>query len=181
MDVRPKLLTVEDYASLANGGQVSELVRGVVVYSPFPPSEYGYICGNFGYAIGQYAKARDLGRMCLSCGVVTERNPDTVRGVGVAFYSFDLVPRGPLPGGYWPTPELIVELRSPSNTHQELADKAAEYLAARAVVVLIADPDTESVAVHTANELPVRLSNGDELTLPMLFPDFRVPVRTFFA
>jgi Uma2 family endonuclease len=177
-----KLLTAEEFMNLPDDGRFTELVKGVIVEMPPPKPAHGFICTNIAAELRSYVRAKDLGRVVSNdSGVVTERGPDTVRGMDVAYYSYERVPRGPLPEGYWPTPELIVEVRSPSDRLTALSAKALEYLDAGAVVVCVVDPETESVAVFTQNELPRRLSNGDVLTLPELFPDFCVPVRQFFA
>lgn len=176
------LLTAEQYLNLPDDGRLTELVKGVVAEMPQPKPAHGYICTNFARELSVYVRNHDLGRVVSNdSGVITERDPDSVRGADVAYYSYDRVPRGPLPDGYWPTPELVIEVRSPSDRLSRLSAKASEYLDAGAVVVLVADPGVESVAVFTADELPRRLSNGDDLTLPELFPDFRVPVRSLFA
>jgi Uma2 family endonuclease len=62
-----------------------------------------------------------------------------------------------------------------------LADKAAEYLNAGVNVVLVIDPQVESVAVFRRDENPQRYHNGDELTLPDILPGFAVRVREFFS
>ena len=123
------LLTAEEYATSPDDGRLTELVRGVVVAIPDPTPDHGYLCGNVGYLIREYAKSRDLGRAVTNnCGVVTERNPDTVRGPDVAYYSYSKVPKGPLPEGYWPAPELVFEVRSPSDRWAAITAKATEYL-----------------------------------------------------
>jgi Uma2 family endonuclease len=176
------LLTAEQYAELPDDGRCTELIRGKLVEVPQPTSTHGYYCANVGATIGAYVRANDLGRVVSNrCGVQTERNPDTVRGSDVAFYSYDRVPRGPLPKGYWPAPELVFEVRSPSNSWPAITAKVAEYLAAGVKAVCVLDPDTASVGVYTADELPRRLTADEELTLPEVFPDFRVPVREFLG
>ena len=111
----PILLTAEEYAALPDDGRMTELVRGKVVEYPIPHSAHGYYCANVGCIILDYARKHDLGRaVSNNCGVKTEQGPDTVRGPDVAFYSYTRVPRGLLPDGYWPTPELVFEVRSPS-------------------------------------------------------------------
>ena len=75
------------------------------------------------------------------------------------------------PGGGWP----------PSDRWAALTAKVAEYLNAGALVVCVLDPETESVGVYTQNEFPRRLTADEELTLPEVFPDFRVTVRDLFA
>ena len=87
------------------------------------------------------------------------------------------VPEGPLE---FP-PELVVEVRSPSDGVRAMTDKAYEYLEAGVRVAVVFDPPTESVGVFRAGELPQRYSNGDDLKLSDVLPGFAVPVRRFFG
>ena len=177
-----RLLTAAEYAALPDDGRRTELVLGKVVEMPSPTPAHGYYCLNIGAIVRDYARARDLGRVVSNdSGVQTERGPDTVRGPDVAFYSYDRVPRGPLPDGYWPAPELIFEVRSPSNSWPAVSAKASEFLAAGVKAVCVLDPDTASVGVYTADEFPRRLTADEVLTLPEVFPDFRVRVGDFLG
>ena len=175
-------LTAQQYAALPDDGRCTELVRGRIVEVPRPTSAHGYFCANVAGILGGYVKANDLGRAVSNrCGVQTERDPDTVRGPDVAFYSFDRIPRGPKPPGYWPAPELVFEVRSPSNSWPSVSAKATEYLNAGVKVVCVLDPDTAGIGVYTPDEFPRRLTTDEELALPEVFPDFRVPVREFLG
>ena len=64
----------------------------------------------------QFCDEHNLGHVVSNdSGVVTERDPDTVRGADVAFYSYGRVPPGPFPRGYLAVaPELVFEVRSPT-------------------------------------------------------------------
>jgi Uma2 family endonuclease len=176
------LLTAEAYATLPDDGRTTELVRGRVVEMPSPTPAHGYYCLNIGSALRAYVRSKDLGRVVSNdSGVQTERGPDTVRGPDVAFYSYDRVPRGPLPKGYWPAPELVFEVRSPSNTWRAINTKVGEYFAAGVKAVCVLDPDTESVGVYAPDEFPRRLTADEELTLPEVFADFSIAVREFLG
>ena len=74
---------------------------------------HGYYCGNICRILGNHVAANGLGRvMTNDSGIVTEREPDSVRGADVAFYSFTRLPRGLLPEGYLEvSPELVFEVR----------------------------------------------------------------------
>lgn len=176
-----RLLTAEEYAALPDDGRRTELVRGRIVEMPSPRPAHGYICANVGGTLREHVKPRDLGRVVSNdSGVITERDPDTMRGMDVAFYSYAKVPKGPLPKGYWPAPELVVEVKSEFDRWKELNAKAVEYVAAGVLVVWVVDPDTEAVFVHTPDDPPRRLAGDEELTLPGVLPDFRVAVRQLF-
>jgi len=71
-------------------------------------------------------------------------------------------------------------VRSPNDRWQSITAKAGEYLTAGVLVVCVLDPETRTVGIYTANEFPSRKTAEEELTLPEVFPDFKVPVRQFF-
>lgn len=177
----PKLLTAEEYAALPDDGRHTELVKGVIVEMPRPESDHGYLMSNFSAALRDYVRTRDLGRVVSGdVGVVTERGPDTTRGPDVAFYSYERVPRGPRPRGYWPTPELVIQSRSPSDRTSVVMAKVGEYLAAGVRVVLVAWPEQTRIMAYSEEFFNRSFGVGEDLVLPELFPDFRVPVRTLF-
>jgi Uma2 family endonuclease len=175
------LLTAEQYAELPDDGRFTELVKGKVVEMSRPRPEHGYYCANIVSALQEHVRPRDLGRVVSNdSGVVTAHGPDTVRGPDVAYYSYERVPRGPLPKGYWPAPELVFEVRSPSDRLSDMYGKVGEYLNAGVKVVCLVDPDKATVIVYPGEEFHRMLGTSDDLALPEVLPDFRVPVRQLF-
>ncbi|HKI30449.1 MAG TPA: Uma2 family endonuclease [Gemmataceae bacterium] len=177
-----RLLTAAEYAQIPDRGIPTELVRGRVIEMNVPAPRHGEICSKVDRLVGNYADDHGLGRVVINdSGVITEHNPDTVRGADVAFYSFARVPQGPLPAGYLDVvPELVFEVRSPTDRWPRLLAKAGEYLEAGVSVVCLLDQMSERVLVCRADELPWTLHGDDELHLPDILGDFRVPVRRFF-
>lgn len=174
-------MTAEEFLAQPDDGRRTELVRGRIVEMPSPTPAHGFYCLNIGSILREYVRQKDLGRVVSNdSGVQTQRGPDTIRGADVAYYSFSRVPRGPLPTGYWPAPELVFEVRSPSDRWQAISAKAGEYLAAGVLVVCVLDPETRTVGIYTADAFPSRRTMNEELTLPEVFPDFNVPVQAFF-
>src|SRR5262245_39441414 len=110
------LFTAENYQLLPDSGRPTELVRGRIVTMNMPHPRHGYFCGKIVRLLGNFVERHDLGWvMSNDSGVVTERDPDTVRGADVAYYSFNRLPKGKLPQGYLSVvPELIFEVRSPT-------------------------------------------------------------------
>jgi Uma2 family endonuclease len=180
--VLDRLLTAEEYAKLPDMGIPTELVRGRIVEMNVPAPRHGEICSKVDRIVGNYADDKGIGRVVVNdSGVITGRNPDTVRGGDVAYYSYARVPRGPLPAGYLDVvPELVFEVRSPTDRWTRVFAKAVEYLDAGVTVVCILDQMSERVLICRAEELPVTLHGDDELHLPDILGDFRVPVRRFF-
>jgi Uma2 family endonuclease len=76
-------------------------------------------------------------------------------------------------------PELVFEVRSPTDRWREVHAKVAEYLAAGVGVVCVIDEQTATAHVFGADEAPRTLGPDEELTLPGILGDFRVTVRRF--
>ncbi|MDR3637015.1 MAG: Uma2 family endonuclease [Isosphaeraceae bacterium] len=176
------LLTAEEYCQRPDSGYPEELVRGRVVRFGQPSRRHGQICVTISYILRSYVKPRDLGHVLSNdSGVITERNPDTVRGADVAFYSYARLAKGPLPATCGPeVPELIFEVLSPSDRWPKVLAKVAEYLEAGVSFVVVLDDERRSAQVFGADRTSRILSADDELTFPEILGDFRVAVRQFF-
>lgn len=177
------LLTADEFMRLHDSETRVELFRGRVVRYPMPQGPHGYICGNAAFLITQFVREHKLGRVFTNDTFIRVRlkeTTDTVRGADVAFVSFAKMPAGDVPAGPFPAPELVIEVRSPSDRISQLSAKASEYLEAGVTVVVVLDPDTQSLAVYRENEFPIRMHNSDELTLPDVLLGFAVRVSKFF-
>ncbi len=180
--VAEHLLTAQEYLQLPDRGTPTELVRGRVVERNVPAPRHGEICVNVIALLSPHIRANKLGRLVGNDGgVVTQREPDTVRGADVAFYSYSRIPPGPLPKGYLDVvPELVFEVRSPTDRWARVLAKGAEYLEAGVSVVCVLDQVSETVQIFRNEELRHTLHNSDELYLPDILGDCRVPVQGFF-
>jgi Uma2 family endonuclease len=176
------LLTAEAYRLLPDNGQPTELVRGRVVPMNMPGFRHGEVCAQVAYLLRRFLEEKPLGRVVTNdSGVLTERNPDTVRGADVSFYSYTRLPREQHPEGYPPAPpELIFEVRSPGDRWPEVLVKVTEYLRAGVHTVCVLDPQTETAHLHHTEHAPQILTAEQEFALPDLLGDFRVPVRRYF-
>ena len=180
--VTEPLLTAEQYALLPDNGQPTELVRGRVVTMNMPAPRHGSFCNKIGRLLGNFVEQHDLGRvMSNDSGVITQRGPDTVRGPDVSFYSFLRLARGPIPAGYLAVvPELVFEVRSPTDRWSETRTKVNEFLNAGVLAVCVLDPRTESITVYDNDGPPHVLYKGDTLTLPDILPGFELPIARLF-
>jgi Uma2 family endonuclease len=177
----PKPLTAEEYLHLPDDGRRTELRRGVVHYMTPPGFRHGEVCSRINRFIGNHVDAHDLGHtLSNDAGIITGRDPDTVRGADVSFYSYRRIPKGQSPVGYaGASPEILFEIVSPTNTRREIAAKTGEYLNAGVNVVCVVDPQFKTVNVHFPDLPDEKLQGDDELTLADL-PGFRVAISKFF-
>lgn len=179
----PALVSGDEFLRLHGDESGVELVDGVITRLPMPGSEHGEVCVNTVLAIGGFVKSHNLGRvMSNDTFVRTRTNPDGCRGADVLFVSYATLPADvPTPKGPLTPPlELVVKVRSPSDSYSQVSAKAFEYLEAGVKVVLVLDPETASAGVFRPNELPRRFHNGDTVTIPDVLPGFAVPVAKFF-
>jgi Uma2 family endonuclease len=177
----PPPMTLEQFVARPNTDDLDELVKGRIVPMTRPTPRHGQICGKVTWILGPFADERDLGHVVSNdSGVITERNPDTLRGPDVAFYSYGRLPKGPIPARYLEVvPELVVEVRSPNDRWSEIYSKAGEYLNAGVSIVLVLDDEDQTASIFSdkgVEELPA----GADLRFPEILPGFSVAVRRFF-
>jgi Uma2 family endonuclease len=176
-----KPMTADQLFSLGDIGPC-ELIRGELAYMSPTGYDHGWISGNIVYALRNFVKRRGSGRVLSSeVGFIIARNPDTVRAPDVAYVRAERDPPGGQKKFFPGPPDLAVEVLSPDDRASEVNAKVQDWLEAGAVVVLVADPQTKTVAVHR-NPQEVRiLARGETLTMPDLLPEFSLPVDEIFS
>lgn len=181
--VAEALLTAKDFAQLPRGARPCELVRGRVHEMNVPSPRHGQVCGRICRILGRYLDQHDIGHLVTNDGgVVTETDPDTVRGPDVGYFSYARVPPGPFPFGYLDAvPELVFEVLSPSDRWSEVLVKVNEYRNAGVDIVCVLDPVGQTATLFSATQAGVLFHATDTFALPVLFPGWAVLVRDFFA
>jgi Uma2 family endonuclease len=179
--IAPKLLTAEEYFDLPDDGQRTELVRGVIVPMNMPGFRHGEVCGNIHFYLSTFVRQKGIGRTLTNdAGIVTKRNPDSVRGADVTYYSYSRVPQGESPVGYPDAvPEIVFEVVSPGNTSKQIEVKTGEYLSAGVNVVCVVDPAYKTVNLNFPDQPTKELEGDDALNFADL-PGFTLPVSKFF-
>jgi Uma2 family endonuclease len=160
-----------------------ELVKGHVVRKPMPGTRHGEVISEAVIILGSFIKSNKLGRIITADSFIrTTTKPDSYRGPDVYFLSYKKWPKSrETPASALEiAPELVVEVKSPSDRWGNIQMKVGEYLNAGVRVVIVLDPHTESASVHRQDELHQLIHNGDELTLSDILPGFAVPVKRFF-
>jgi Uma2 family endonuclease len=176
------LMTAKEFGQRPDPGYPEELVQGRIIAMPPPDRRHGKTCLKAGRILGNFVEEHDLGHvMSNDSGIITERDPDTVRGADVAYYSYARLPKGPLPAGYGPeVPELVIEVRSASDSWRDILVKVGEYLAAGVLKVIVLDPRSRKAHIYSADQEPEVLGPEEELVIPELLGEFRVAVHRFF-
>lgn len=175
------LMTAEEFMA-RHARPRMELRRGrLVAYPDMPSLRHGQVCSRADRLIGNFADERNLGQvMSNDPHVLVKRNPDTVLGPDLCYFSFAKLPQGPAPDGVSDlVPEMVLEVRSPSNTWTAIFGKIGDYLAAGVLLVVVLDPDGMTASTYRASGQTI-CHTGDQLDLSDVMHGFAVPVRRFF-
>jgi Uma2 family endonuclease len=175
-----KLITAAEFAAMTLDGRF-ELVRGELVEMNQPNVRHGIVCGTVSRLLGNWADANNGGIVAShDSGVLTERDPDTVRGPDVFFVRRDRWPGGEaLDTSLEIAPDLAVEVISPSNRWPQVVAKIGEYLQIGVPEVWAIEPLSRRVHVYRPDDEPFILGEQDDLTTDVL-PDFRCKVVELF-
>lgn len=175
-----KLYTAEEFAELPTGGMPCELVRGVVEVREGPEHPHAYTAAQITHAIMNYLDTNPIGVLLLPANYRTERGPDTVRVPDISFVTYErLNPESRL--FFEGSPDLAIEVLSPSNSSREMVQKMHEYFATGSRMVWLADPQRRTVAIHALEATPYMIGGHEILDGGDVLPGFRAPINKFFG
>jgi Uma2 family endonuclease len=143
-------LTAEEFFLLpdpADGSQ-QELVRGEVIATPPSGGFHGVSCAKTVQRIGNFVADNDRGTVaCNDTGIITERNPDSVRGPDISYWTRDRLKEVPI--GYIAiSPDMLVEVLSPSNTSKQIRLKLIEFFASGVRLVWVISPEDRTLTIY---------------------------------
>lgn len=177
-----RLFTVAEFERLPEEDAYRvELVRGVLVRAPRPAPLHGRVAVRLGRWLDEHAEAGGYGAVLADAGVLLSRDPDTVRGPDLAFYSTSRIPDNAYAVSYWGPPDLAVEIMSPSNRASEMQQKVTDYLDAGVRRVWVLDPATRTATVYATGGEARILRHDEALEGDDLLPGFRLPLESLFA
>jgi Uma2 family endonuclease len=181
MNAIAQITTADELFQTADLGRC-ELVRGEIIMMSPAGSRHGAIALRIGSILLDFVNARGLGVVLgAETGFLIARDPDTVLAPDVAFVRRERVGEG-LPEGFFPgSPDLAVEVLSPSDRASEVFAKTQRWLEAGTHAVWIVDPQTQTVTVHPNRCEAKVLERNDTLAGDDLLPEFGVSVAELFS
>ena len=176
---KPKLLTADDLLRLYSKGVRGELIRGVLLETMPAGLRHGKIAMLLGAKFVTHVAPAGLGHVFGSdAGVLLETDPDTVREPDIAYVSSERLPLDVEIAGYCPVaPDLIAEIVSPSDSEEDVDNKALMWLHFGVRMALVIDPEAGTIKVRQS-DLPTEiLTRDDILNGGEVLPGFSCPVR----
>jgi Uma2 family endonuclease len=175
------LLTFEEYAALPDEeGVFRELDEGVVIEMPYASPTHGRVQTNtaallHGWLRQSGADFQISQNSAFHLGPRTVRAPDVWMLRGPAYRAMEYR-QGALHG----SPDLAVEVISPSNSAEDIDRKVEQYLRAGTQGVWLLYSETRHVIVHRPGEIR-KYESGQMLEEPGLLPGLAIPVDELFA
>ncbi len=180
--VMSQMLTAEEFGRMPNpvDGSKQELVKGEIEEMPPPKARHGMVQSEIAWLLKNFVKPRKLGWVVTESGTILERDPDTVRGPDVSFYSIFRQPQPPEDYFEIP-PDLAVEVLSPDDRRNKVRAKIAEYVTNGVRLVWLVDPEARTVMVYSGNTRGVEYVETDTLDGSDVLPGFTCPVVDLFG
>lgn len=184
MTIERKLLTAEELYDLPDDGfHRYELVDGELITLSPNNERHAEVTAQIGRLLGNWVWQHSLGRVLNGDpGFILQRGPDTVRAPDVCFISHGRRRPSGRPRGFrQATPDLVVEVISPSDRPAEVAAKTTAWLAAGARLVWNVYPDVEEVVVFRPDAAPRTYTHEETVDAEPVLPGFSVAVAEIFA
>ena len=179
-EVIPKL-TFEQFRELPSDGKRYELIHGEVHVTPAPATRHQAVLQNLSVNLGYHVIKDHLGEV-WTAPLDVRLGEETVLQPGLIFISnarARIIQENWIAG----SPDLVVEVLSPSTAAHDRATKLPVYAEAAVPEVWFIDPHAKTVEVFRLHEnkywVEATLA-GDQVLVSSLFPDWKLPLRDLF-
>ena len=174
----PALLTLEEFMNLPETDMQQEICEGELIEMAPPKSAHSRCLIAFQYSL--YAWAAGTGRSVLPETAYTlSVDPATVRVPDVSVIETARWDAAPPDGYVSGAPDLAIEVVSPSNSIADLTRKTAQYLRYGSKAVIVANPRTKEVHLHTQDSARV-FRPGDIVAAAEAAPGWSINVSDLF-
>ena len=182
-----RLLTEEEFLAIPEDDAIHrELIRGELQERPSTTRTFadGVVLCSVSYQLRTWIERQPKPRGFVVAGEALVRlraHLPTFVGVDVAYIAAESKPAGSRKAKYVNGPPvLVVEVLSPTDEHQDIADKTAEYLDAGVPIVWIVDPSFSTVTVYRPDAKPQLFNADQEITAEPHLPGLRFAVAELF-
>jgi Uma2 family endonuclease len=151
-----------------------ELVDGEIIVMTPSGYESDEVASSFSGELYNWVRPRKLGRVTGAGAGFTLPNENT-RAPDVSFVRAERLKISPRSFADL-APDLMVEVKSPTDSLKKLQDKIQEFLALGTLVGILINPEVRSIEVYRLNQDAIILGDGDVLSLPDLLPGWEIAV-----
>lgn len=177
-----RLMSVEEFLALPDDGCQYDLIRGELNTMPGSGFDHSDIGLGLGGALRAFARQHGLGRVTGADGAyILNHETRTVLVPDAAFVRTDrLPPPGERTKVLEIVPDLVVDVASPNDSANVIAEKVREYLDAGVRLVWVVLPKRRMVQVFTPDRTSRLLYEDDFVDGGDVLPGFQMRVGEIF-
>jgi Uma2 family endonuclease len=190
MQVRLKSVSIDEWAA-AYGETSAEVINGEIIIMSPHGRRHSWLVKNLQLPLMKFVYDRNLGDVLAEASFVLEGDPRErwVSGSRVPDLAFIQRERiethnaehPDMDDPWWLSPDLVIEVISPTDTYTDLSQKVADYLKAGVRLVWMIDPKQRSIRVHSPEQPTGRtLIERDSLTDSPVLEGWSLPVSEVF-
>lgn len=161
MAVQDRLFTAKDLWDMPDNGKIYELHNGVLIEVAGSQKRQTRLAAWIVYLIMQFIEENKLGGAVSGADGTYELNLYNTRIPDVAYVTAEHDQQGE-DGFYRGAPDLAVEVVPPSNTPDEMQQRAGEYLTAGTSLIWIVYPDQRTIDVYRPGGERIVLSQPEQ-------------------
>lgn len=183
MAIIPSTTTAVELLSLSTDGIRRELINGEVIMMSPAGGRHGKVAMRLGVLLANHVDEKQLGvTFAAETGFLISTKPDTVRAPDVAFLNTEKWATVKEETGYLPiAPDLVVEVVSPNDASSAVEAKAQMWLEAGVRLVMVVDPEVQTVRVYRdASRIEV-LRSGETFDAGDVVDGWKVKIEQIFA
>lgn len=173
-------MSAEQLLTMPDDGSRHELIEGALTTMAPAGARHGKVTARITLILARHVDQHQLGTVFgAETGFTIARSPDTVRAPDVAFVAstgVSEIPRGFFDG----PPDLAIEVTSPGDSFTEVQKKALSWLRAGCRLVLVADPEQQTVTAWRSSDDIRVLGGDDEVACEDVVAGWRERAAAFF-
>jgi Uma2 family endonuclease len=174
--------TADELLRLPRGCHRFELVRGELRTMSPAGADHSAVALRLGARLDAHVHRHALGRVFgADCGFRIESNPDTVLAPDAAFIGRSRLVGVDTRGFAALCPDLVVEVRSPSDSARAVRNKVQQWLRFGCRLAITVEPESQCATIHRPGVEPLHLGIDDAIDGGEVVPGFRLTLRELFA
>ena len=171
-----KILTYEEWLRTPEVNRKEEVVNGEIRNMAAPSLAHRRIIDKLAYQIRRQVDENEVDVASSAFDLVIRRQPLSTRQPDLAVFQMSsMIERD---GRAHSAPQLIVEVRSPANTHREREEKLADYASLGVSEIWVWNPEDRSVEVLylEAGQYRRHACLSDGILIPKHFPTVQIQI-----